>query len=137
MNAHVLDTSVAVAWYLDESFSTQARVWQKSLLAGRVGLIVPSLHYLEFANVLRTLVKRRELHVELAREIYELHLEAPLERAEPDEKGLLDLALAYGATTYDAAYISLCLARGASLVTAEKTTTGWVAKLGDRIKSVR
>lgn len=137
MNTHVLDTSVAVAWYLEESFSARARKWQQSLLAGKVVLIVPSLHYLEFANVLRTLVKRRELRDELAREVYELHLEAPLERAEPDERGLLDLALDFGATTYDAAYISLCLARGISLITAEKTTTGWVAKLGDRIEPVR
>lgn len=137
MNTHVLDTSVAMAWYLDESFSTRAREWQQRLLAGKVVMVVPSLHYLEFANVLRTLVRRRELRHELAREVYELHLEAPLERAEPDEKGLLDLALAYEATAYDAVYISLCLARNISLITAEKTTTGWVAKLGGRVEPVR
>ncbi len=137
MNAYVLDTSVAVAWYLEEVFSTSARAWQERLLAGKVVLVVPSLHYWEFANVLRTLVQRRELPEDLAREIYELHIDAPLERGEPDEKVVLDTALQYGATAYDAVYISLCLSRDIPLITAEKTTTAWVTKLRDRIEPVR
>lgn len=137
MNTYVLDTSVAVAWYLEEVFSASARVWQERLLSGKVVLIVPSLHYWEFANVLRTLVQRRELPETLAREIYELHLDAPLERVEPEEKGVLDIALHYGATAYDAVYISLCLSKDIPLITAEKTTTTWVTKLRDRIEAVR
>ena len=35
MNA-VIDTSVAVAWYLNESFSQPAREWQHQILAGKV-----------------------------------------------------------------------------------------------------
>jgi predicted nucleic acid-binding protein len=137
VNTYVLDTSVAVAWYLEEVFSASARVWQERLLSGKVVLIVPSLHYWEFANVLRTLVQRRELPETLAREIYELHLDAPLERVEPEEKGVLDIALHYGATAYDAVYISLCLSKDIPLITAEKTTTTWVTKLRDRIEAVR
>lgn len=136
MNAYVLDTSVAIAWYLEESFAPRARHWQDRLLAGKVTMLVPSLHFLEFGNVLRTLVKRREIQHELAREIYMLHREAPLERAEPDESVLLDTALEYSATTYDAVYIGLCLQRDAKLITAEKTTTAWVARLRDRIEAV-
>ncbi len=137
MNTYVLDTSVAVAWYLEEVFSESARVWQERLLSGKVVLLVPSLHYWEFANVLRTLVHRRELPETLAREIYELHMDAPLERMEPKEKDVLDIALQYGATAYDAVYISLCLSKDIPLITAEKTTTTWVTKLRDRIESVR
>ena len=137
MNAYVLDTSVAVAWYLEEVFSASARAWQQRLLSGRVVLVVPTLHFWEFANVLRTLVHRRELPEDLAREIYELHMDAPLERAEPEEKSVLDIALRYGATAYDAVYISLSLLRDIPLITAEKTTTGWVTKLKNRIESVR
>lgn len=137
MNAYVLDTSVAVAWYLEETFSTSARSWQQRLLTGKVVLLVPSLHYWEFANVMRTLVRRRELSEDLARDIYDLHMDAPLERAEPEEKSVLDIALQYGATAYDAVYISLCLSRDCPLITAEKTTTSWVTKLRDRIEAVR
>jgi predicted nucleic acid-binding protein len=137
VNTYVLDTSVAVAWYLEEVFSASARVWQERLLSGKVVLAVPSLHYWEFANVLRTLVHRRELPENLAREIYEIHMDAPLERGEPQEKDVLDIALQYGATAYDAVYISLCLSRDIPLITAEKTTTTWVTKLRDRIEAVR
>jgi predicted nucleic acid-binding protein len=137
VNAYVLDTSVAVAWYVDEVFSASARAWQERLLTGKVILVVPSLHYWEFANVLRTLIHRRELPEDLAREIYELHMDAPLERDEPEERGVLDIALQYGATAYDAVFIGLCLSRNIPLITAEKTTTGWVTKLRDRIEWVR
>ena len=137
MNRYVLDTSVAVAWYLDEAFSTSARQWQDRLLQGKITLIVPGLHYVEFANVLRTLVMRRELDAGLAREIYELHMEAPLELAEPERRTLLETALKYGATAYDAAYISLSLTRDAHLITAEKTTTPWITKLGASVEPVR
>jgi len=137
VNTYVLDTSVAVAWYLEEVFSASARAWQERLLTGKVVLVVPSLHYWEFANVLRTLVHCRELREDLAREIYELHMDAPLKKAEPEEKSILDIALQYGATAYDAVYISLCLSRDIPLITAEKTTTTWVTKLRDRIEAVR
>ena len=137
MNTYVLDTSVAVGWYLNEAFSPSARTWQEKLLQGKIVLLVPSLHYWEFANVLRTLVQRHELSEPLAREIYELHLEAPLERTEPGEKQVLDVAFEYGATAYDAVFISLSLSRGVPLITAERTTTSWVVKLGDQIEPVR
>jgi predicted nucleic acid-binding protein len=137
MNYYVLDTSVAVAWYLEEVFSPAARMWQDRMLEGKAIFIVPSLHYWEFANVLRTLVWRRELQEELARDIFDLHLEAPLEESEPDRRGVLDLALEYGATAYDAVFISLCLTKGIPLITAEKTTTAWVAKLRGHVEAVR
>jgi predicted nucleic acid-binding protein len=137
MNPYVLETSVAVGWYLDEAFSTSARAWQEKLMKGKTVLLAPLLHYWEFANVLRTLVQRRELSEPLAREIYELHLEAPLEKAEPDERQVLEVAFEYGATAYDAVYISLSLSRGVSLVTAERTTTSGVVRLGDQIEPVR
>jgi len=137
MKTYVLDISVAIGWYLNETFSPSARAWQEKLLRGKIILLVPALHYSEFANVLRTLVQRTELSDPLAREIYEVHLEAPLERAEPGERQVLDAAFEYGATTYDAVFISLSLPRGVPLITAERTTTSWVVKLGDQIEPVR
>jgi predicted nucleic acid-binding protein len=137
MTTYVLDTSVAVAWYLDEVFSPSARIWQDRLLSGKAILVVPSLHYWEFINVLRTLVWRRELPESLAGEILELHLDAPLDHSEPDKRAVWDAALEYGATAYDAVFISLCLSNGFPLITAEKTTTPWVTRLRDRIVPVR
>jgi predicted nucleic acid-binding protein len=133
----VLDTSVAIAWYLPDTFRAAARVWQSRLLDGRVRLLVPGLHYWEFGNVLRTYVMRSELEVDLAEQIWALHLEAPLEVAEPERAEVLATALEYGATVYDAVYIALGRSLDLPLLTAERTTTPWVVKLGHRVESVR
>ena len=136
MRSLVLDTSVAIAWYLPETFRAAARVWQSRLLDGRVRLVVPGLHYWEFGNVLRTYVMRSELEVDLAEQIWALHLEAPLEVAEPERAEVLATALEYGATVYDAVYIALGRSLELPLLTAERTTTPWVVKLGRRVESV-
>jgi predicted nucleic acid-binding protein len=137
MKTLVLDTSVAAAWYLPETFSPEARRWRDRLLAGDVQMLVPNLHYWEMANVLRTYVRRGEIEPSLARDLYTLHLDAPLEPAEPDRSAVLDVALEYDATAYDAVYIGLALLHDASLLTAERTTTPWVVRLGARVQSVR
>lgn len=137
MSAFVLDTSVAVAWYLPEEFATQARAFRDRLLAGKVQLLAPSLHYWELANVLRTYVRRGEIEPDLASEIFELHLDAPLEVAEPDKGRVLATALEYEATAYDAVYIALALEHDIPLLTAERTTRPWVVRLGDRARNLR
>jgi predicted nucleic acid-binding protein len=40
------------------------------------------------------------------------------------------------ATAYDAVFIALSIANEAPLITAERTTTSWVAKLGRLIEPV-
>jgi predicted nucleic acid-binding protein len=137
MKTLVLDTSVAMAWYLPESFAAEARRWQRRLLDGQIELVVPGLHYWEAANVLRTLVTRGEIEAELASEIYQLHLEAPLTLREPDRAEVLSIALRFGSTAYDAVSIALALGSDLPLLTAERTTTSWVVKLGKRIEPVR
>ncbi len=136
MILHVLDASVALAWYLPEDFQISARRWQQDVLAGRVRFAVPSLHFWEVGNVLRTYVRRREIDRATAEEIYALHLEAPLELAEPNRDLVLQTALDYEATVYDAVYIAVSLSLNAPLVTAERTTTPWVVKLGKLVQSV-
>jgi predicted nucleic acid-binding protein len=137
MSTYVLDTSVAVAWYLPEDFSPAAKRWRDRMLDGHDSLLVPSLHYWELGNVLRTYVRRGELEAALAAEIYALHLDAPLETTEPDRASVLDTALRYEATMYDAVYIALALERDTGLLTAERTTRPWVVKLGRRAERVR
>lgn len=137
MKTLVLDTSVAAAWYLPEAFAAGARLWQARLLEGQVRLIVPSLHYWELANVLRTYVRRAELEAGLAAEIYALHLEAPLEVVEPERTDVLKTALELDTTAYDAVFITLSRSLGVPLLTAEKKTTPWVAKLGRLVQTVR
>lgn len=130
MITRILDASVAVAWYVRESFSPKAEDWQRRMLDGEVSFLVPRLHYWEFGNVLRTYVLRRELTPALARDIYALHLGAPIEILDPSPDDILKLALEYATTAYDAVYIALALAHDIPIVTGERSTTPWVAKLG-------
>jgi predicted nucleic acid-binding protein len=57
--------------------------------------------------------------------------------AEPSREEVLALALEYGATAYDAVYIALSLSLDAPLVTGERATTPWVARLGARARVVK
>jgi len=126
----ILDTSVACAWYLPEALTPLARRWQRMMLDGRAELRVPSFHFWEFGNVLRTHVRRGDLESELAAEIYAVHLDAPLVVVEPDRAGVLDLALRFEATVYDAVYLALSLEQQTPLLTAGRSTAPWVRKLG-------
>ncbi len=132
MSSFVLDTSVAVAWYLPEVFAGSARTWQARMLEERVHFHVPTLHYWEFANVLRTHLRSRTLDDRLAADIWALHLDAPLQIAEPPTASVLDVALEYGSTAYDAVYIALAIHLDLPLLTAERASTPWVSKLGKR-----
>jgi predicted nucleic acid-binding protein len=137
LNRYVLDASVAVAWYLPETFSSAARGFRDRLAAGKIACTVPDLHFLEVANVLRTRVRTQELPEDLAQEILAVHLDADLETAEVSPARALELALVYESTVYDAVYIALALDRDMALLTAEKTTKPWVVRLGDRVVPIR
>ena len=55
---------------------------------------------------------------------------------EPRYSEVLGIALEYGATAYDAVYITLSPSLKVPLLTAEQTTTSWGVKMGGLIKSV-
>ena len=136
MSRYVLDTSVAIAWYLPEAFAEPARTWQTRMLEGRAQLVVPGLHYWEFANVLRTHVRARTLDVRLAHDIWSLHLDAALEVAEPPAELVLGVAIEFGTTAYDAVYITLATHLDVPLLTAERPSTPWVRQMGKRVQSI-
>ena len=136
MSRFVLDTSVAIAWYLPETFAEAARSWQTRMLDERVEFVVPTLHYWEFANVLRTNVRARALDATLAADLWALHLDAPLLTIEPPIDVVLSLALDHGATAYDAVYIALANHLDVPLLTAERASTPWVNRLGKRVQSI-
>jgi len=132
LSGFVLDTSVAIAWYLPETFATEARRWQARVLAGDDRFVVPRLHYWEMANVLRTSVLRGRVTAPLAGDIWALHLEAPLEIVEPPTAAVLTRALELKATAYDAVFVELALSLDMQLLTAERGSRPWVAALGKR-----
>ena len=106
------------------------------MLDERVDFVVPTLHYWEFANVLRTHVRARTLDPKLAADIWALHLDAPLLTIEPPMETVLGLALEHGATAYDAVFIALASHLDVPLLTAERATTPWVSRMGKRVQTI-
>jgi predicted nucleic acid-binding protein len=74
--------------------------------------------------------------VKLADEIWALHLDAPLDVVEPPIESVLPASIEYQATAYDAVYIALAIQLDVRLLTAERSTAPWVAKLGKRVQSI-
>jgi predicted nucleic acid-binding protein len=107
------------------------------LLDGKAQLYAPSLHYWEFANVLRTYVRRAELDASTACDIYTLHLDAPVVTAEPRRDSVLECALEYEATAYDAVYLALCIEMDIPFLTAERASSPWLKKLGKLADSIQ
>lgn len=136
MTSYVLDTSVAIAWYLPEAFTDTARAWQSKLMSGEVSFHVPTLHYWEIANVLRSHVRRGQIDLRLATDIWEVHLDAALQTTDPMVEEVFAAAFEYDATAYDAVYIALAIQLDLRLLTAERPSTEWVRKLGKRALSI-
>lgn len=115
----VVDASVILKWFLDESDSLQARQLLAHHTKGELSLVVPDFAFLEVLNVLRykssdeasihsvhTTLWNHQLHVEKLNHFL-------LERA-------ASVALAYNITVYDALYVALAHILGVPLITADK-----------------
>lgn len=134
MKRLVLDTSVAISWYLPEAQSASARRWRDQCLADEVHFVVPALHYLELGNVLLTQLRRGSLDDAKASIILETHLRMPMEVQDPPVRDVYNLATKYGLTMYDASFLALAEALDARWLTAEKATRPGFLRLGSRIQ---
>ena len=116
----VIDNSVAAGWVLENqatAYSTHiaSRLQTQSACA-------PALWEVELTNVLRTACIRQRLDAQRAQQmllrIDEMSIEVdrhPVPRSE-----LLALALRFGLTTYDAAYLELALRRQLPIATLDQ-----------------
>ncbi|MET0554203.1 MAG: type II toxin-antitoxin system VapC family toxin [Vicinamibacteria bacterium] len=118
MTAVVVDSSVAVKWFVPEALSEPAA----RLLDPSYELWAPDLLIPEFGNVLWKKLRRGEIRRDEALEIVAALREVPLEIAGSADlvAPALDIAAAYGRTVYDALYVALAVARDCVLVTADE-----------------
>ncbi len=105
----VVDNSVVVAWF----FSNQATAYSDAMLGRLVedSAHVPGIWVLEFSNVLRKAMMAGKVTEVRAREIVGQLAELPI-RIDTTPVAVLDnlnLALRYGLSSYDAAYLELAL----------------------------
>ena len=105
----VLDNSVVSGWYLENQATAYADAVAQRLRDDRAH--VPALWELEFTNVLRTACVRQRLDAQRAQAIVAQVGALPIQvdRHPVARSELLALALRFGLSTYDAAYLELAL----------------------------
>jgi predicted nucleic acid-binding protein len=133
----VVDTSVALKWFLPEPEHAAADDLLAAFLSGDVGLYAPDLLLIEAASALwRRSVVRKELIALDAKAIYRDLLSLPLsfQASERLAAGAFSLAIAHRHSTYDAVYCALALEMDCELITADATL---VAKLGKALPFIR
>ena len=118
----VVDASVGIKLFLNESLSEEAHRLFAGLTAGPPGrLHVPDLFYIECASILWKYVERARLPPEQAGAFVADLGGLALRRTPMRElaEDALAIALALHITTYDAAYVALAAQLGLPLVTAD------------------
>ena len=105
----VLDNSVVCGWFLDNQATPYSDAIIERLRVDRA--TVPSLWELEFTNVLRTACLRQRMTAEAAQRVIALIVSLPIDvdRQPVPASETFALALRFGLSTYDAAYLELAL----------------------------
>jgi predicted nucleic acid-binding protein len=116
----VLDNSVVTGWYLPAQATSYSETVAGKLQTDRA--LVPRLWQLELANVLKTACTKGKLTQPRARQILDVLNQLPIEvdaDAPPNPRQLFELAMRYGLSSYDAAYLELAMRHGLPLATQD------------------
>ncbi|HZT54833.1 MAG TPA: type II toxin-antitoxin system VapC family toxin [Burkholderiaceae bacterium] len=105
----VLDNSIVCGWFLENQATPYADVIIERLRDDRA--VVPALWELEFTNVLRTACLRQRMTAEAAQRVIAQIVSLPIDvdRQAVPASEILGLALRFGLSSYDAAYLELAL----------------------------
>ena len=117
MTALVVDSSVAVKWFVPEVLSDQA----VRLLDGSFELLAPDLLFPECGNVLWKKISRAEIGIEEARDIVHALGRVPMRVVESGRllEAALEIATTFRRTVYDSLYVALAVARDCAFVTTD------------------
>jgi predicted nucleic acid-binding protein len=113
----VVDSSVALKWFVPEALSDQA----VSLLERPIQLAAPDLLYPEAGNIVWKKVRRGELRIEEARDVIAGLERVPIAISSSSHllEAALEIAIDHGRTVYDSLYVALAVARDCDFVTAD------------------
>jgi len=128
----VLDNSVLCGWFLANQATDYGDAVARQL--AQHDAHAPWLLQLEFANVLRTAIRRGNLEISAARELVDQVALLPIriDPSPPTPATLLSLALRFNLTSYDAAYLELALRLQRPIATrdADLAEAAWAAGMG-------
>jgi len=135
----VIDTSVVVKWYSEETYSEKANILRDCHITGTTLLIAPDLILYEIANALRYTGELEENEItESVIDLFKLKIELITPDSDIIQKTVYH-ALKWNITIYDASYIALAELLRIKLITADdklfkKTKkSGYVLALSNHI----
>ncbi|MBI3037267.1 type II toxin-antitoxin system VapC family toxin [Candidatus Woesearchaeota archaeon] len=130
MELLVLDTSVVLKWFNEESHSETALKVRDNFYKGLCGIVVPDLLLYEFSNALRYNPNYTPEDVNKAVEsLFELQIDIVVPTIEI-LKDSANLAMNCDISVYDAVFAALAKSLGAVFVTADE-------KLHSRVKELK
>ena len=125
----VIDSSIAIKWFVEEHDSDEAVELLKRLNEKQVNVIVPDLILYEIANSLRWNSKFNQDDVEEAlRDIAGFGFQILAQTSELINSAIV-IAYATKCTVYDAVFIALAKMYGCALVTADQKLTSLMGSL--------
>lgn len=118
MKIPVIDACFAIKWFVPEEGSEKARKFLSKL----DHFVVPDLFLIEFDNILSKKVRKRELEISGAEEIYSLvrnfhFVSVPYEKFSEE---ILFISTRFAVTQYDACYIALATEYNGLFYTADQ-----------------
>ncbi|MBD3229696.1 MAG: PIN domain-containing protein [Candidatus Lokiarchaeota archaeon] len=120
MRKIIVDANVIVKWFIEEIYSDKARILRDKFIDGEIELLAPSLLYFEVLNALKysQIFNKNDLNnAGVSLENYGFKI-IPIKKN--IRKQMIEIALDYDISIYDAAYIGLSKATGNILFTADK-----------------
>jgi predicted nucleic acid-binding protein len=130
VSALIADASVIVKWFVEEEHSEQALRLRDDQVEQKIRIVVPSLAGYEVLNALRysgSFGAEELVEVSRALDGYQF-LEVSMSGRGAEEA--VRIALDYGVTIYDAAYLSIGKLRRLEVYTADEELLRKVKKLG-------
>jgi predicted nucleic acid-binding protein len=126
MTAYVIDASVAAKWFLPEEHSDLCQ----NLLSEICKLMAPELIWSEVGNIFWKRFRRAEISAEEASQLTTDFARMPIETDSSHAllEAAVEIALATGATVYDAMYVSSAIRHECPLVTADEKLVVALAK---------
>lgn len=122
MDTIVVDSSVAIKWFVVEPYSTEARSILDSYQTGDLDLLVPDLIYAEIGSIVWKKHRFQGLATLDAQQIIEIFGQLRLNVT--STATLLDeayrLAVTHQCTVYDAMYIALSVREQSQFITADE-----------------
>ena len=105
----VLDNSIVCGWFLENQATPYSDAIIERLRDDRA--VVPALWELEFTNVLRTACLRQRMAAQAAQQVIAQIVSLPIDvdRQPVPASEILALALRFGLSSHDAAYLELAL----------------------------